>query len=124
MNHEENLKIIEGFIGKECERTLACNSLKIRFGEKSPYIWIDPPWDLYSGEELVASSLSYPEADEDFQSYSNTLSPLDKTKLVSFEYTVKNGLVLHFKNGFRLHAPTTIDTVDEDDFYHHWYANA
>ncbi|HEY6529980.1 MAG TPA: hypothetical protein VIZ65_14925 [Cellvibrionaceae bacterium] len=124
MNSEENLKIIEEFIGKECERTLACNSLKIRFGEKSPYIWIDPPWDLYCGEELLASSSRYPEANDEFQRYSDTLSPLDKNKLVNFEYTSEHGLVLHFLHGFRLYVPTTSEAVDGDDFYHHWYARA
>jgi hypothetical protein len=123
MDREEDLNIVEGFIGKVCERTLACNSLKIRFGEKSPYIWLDPPWELWDKEELIASSLGYPESDEEFQSYSSTLNPLNKTKLVNFEHTVKNGLVLHFENGLRLHAPTTLEIIDEDDFYHHWYAS-
>lgn len=123
MKPEEYLKMIKAFIGKECERTLACNSLKIRFGEKSPYIWIDPPWNFYCGDELITSSSSYPAAQEEFHLYSDKLSPLDKTKLINFSYTSENGLDLHFQYGFRVHAPTTSTAVDEDDFYHHWYAS-
>ena len=124
MNHEEDLKIVGGFIGKECERTLACNSLKIRFGEKSPYIWLDPPWELWDNKGLVISSLDYPDVEEEFENYSRYLNPLNRTKLLDFEHTIKNGLALHFQSGFRIFAPTTIEAVDEDDFYHHWYASA
>lgn len=123
MNHEKDLKIIESFIGKECERTLVCNSLKIRFGEKSPYIWLDPPWELWGAKGLISSSFEYTGSEEDFQNYSETLNPLNKTKLVDFEHTDRSGLVLTFQNGLRLHAPNSLEAVDKDDFYHHWYAS-
>jgi len=34
INHDEDIKIINGFVGRDCERTLACNSIKLRFADK------------------------------------------------------------------------------------------
>jgi hypothetical protein len=29
--HHDDIQLIKGFVGKTCERTLACNSIKLRF---------------------------------------------------------------------------------------------
>ena len=122
MNYEKDLEIIEGFVGKECERTLACNTLKIRFGEKNPYIWIDPPWQLFRNEVKITASIDYPEEEEGFRVWSETLNPLNRTVLTKYDYSVKDGLSLYFSNVYRLNAPTTLDVIDAEDFYSHWYA--
>ena len=122
MNYKNDLRIIDGFVGLKCERTLACSTLKIRFGEKNPYIWIDPPWVLEQNQEQVTASLDYPDNDDEFREWSKELNPLNETIFEKYEYSVKDGLSLYFAKGFRLRVPTSLDVVDEDDFYHHWYA--
>ncbi len=123
MNFQKDLKIIDSFIGRKCERTLACNSLKIRFGEKTPYIWIEPPWSFEKNQTKVTASIEYPEDENEFTKWSAALDPLNETIFESFKYSVEDGLLLNFINGYSLHAPTTLEAIDEDDFYNHWYAS-
>jgi hypothetical protein len=123
MNYEEDLKIIESFIGRKSARTLACNTLKIRFGDKTPYIWIDPPWRFEKDDSKITASIDYPEDQESFRAWSKVLNPLDEATFENYEYSIKEGLSLYFSKGYSVHAPTTLDVIDEDDFYNHWYAS-
>ncbi|OZG70329.1 hypothetical protein BTA51_26810 [Hahella sp. CCB-MM4] len=127
MNHKEDLELISELIGHTCERTLACNSIKLRFGcEVDPrgtsYIWIDAPWELQTETELVTESLDYPAEDEEFKNWSNKLNPLNKTVLVSVIFTKGKDLQLEFEGGYYLYVPYSPNEPDDDDWYEHWYA--
>lgn len=119
MSHEEDIKIIESFLGKECERSLACNSLKIRFGEKHPYIWIEPPWAFHSNEGTITTSYDYPENDDDFYEWSKKFNPINKVIFSSFSYEAEGDFKINFDNGYSIIVPHEI----EDDEYPHWYAS-
>ena len=123
MNYDQELKIIDEFVGRECERTLACSTLKIRFGKKNPYIWIDPPWVLKKNQIKITASIDYSTDEVGFFKWSETLAPLNSTIFEGYKYNLRDGLVLNFSHGITLHVPTTLDTIDEDDFYNHWYAS-
>lgn len=122
MDHDEDIIIINGFVGRLCERTLACNSIKLRFAGKKEYIWIDPPWTLHSPSGCVADSSEYPGATPEFEIWCVCLNPLDRVRLTSVEYS-KGRLVLGFSNDYQLIVPPSLGEVAEDDFYHHWYAS-
>lgn len=123
MNHRHDIKRIETFVGKTCERTLACNSLKIRFGEKRPYIWIDPPWALRKGDRQITSSDEYPQSDDEFANWSDTLAPINTAVLSGFERRGNDALLLQFNNGYSLDVPSLQEPIDDEDLYHHWYAS-
>ena len=59
------IKALRSLRGKSCERSLATNSLKLRFdgdpGEKGrAYIWIDPPWRLSLAGRFITGSADWP----------------------------------------------------------------
>ncbi|MFM7148664.1 MAG: hypothetical protein ACKO23_02360 [Gemmataceae bacterium] len=63
--HAELLTALRSLVGKPCERSLATNSLKLRFdgapGEKGrAYIWIDPPWRLSLAGRFITGSADWP----------------------------------------------------------------
>ncbi|WP_144401624.1 hypothetical protein [Isoalcanivorax pacificus] len=122
MDHDKDVKIINGFVGRLCERTLACNSIKLRFAGKKEYIWIDPPWTLHGLSGCVADSSEYPGVTPEFEVWCACLNPLDRVRLTSVEYS-KGCLVLGFSNDYQLIVPPSLGEVAEDDFYHHWYAS-
>ncbi|MEM9245600.1 MAG: hypothetical protein AAGA67_07670, partial [Cyanobacteria bacterium P01_F01_bin.153] len=82
---EEFGHIVDGLLGKEFERTLAINSIKLRFGTSTAgskgthYIWIDPPWDFYGPSGLITDS-AYP-GDESFAEWNCLFNPLNKSVL-------------------------------------------
>ena len=123
MDHDEDIKIINAFVGRDCERTLACNSIKLRFSEKGQYIWIDPPWILNNLSGAVMRSDEYPGDTSEFEEWSEALSPLDHVRLKSFDYQ-RGCLVLSFNNEHTLIIPPSLAEVAQEDFYHHWYASA
>ena len=56
---------LRSLVGVPCERSLATNSLKLRFDcldrEKGwAYIWIDPPWRLTLADKLITGSADWP----------------------------------------------------------------
>lgn len=135
MSHEEDLKAIKHLVGKECERTLAINSLKLRFDcdideRGKSYIWIDPPWLFVKDQEVIASAYDCPLETESFRKWSDHLNPLNKTKLVSFEYFDDGNFVLTFKDNYHLYIPFDPEEDEYDDSeedeeyeedYEHWY---
>lgn len=127
MNHDDDLQVINGLLGKECERTLACNSIKLRFEcdlnpKGKSYIWIDPPWELQTETDLVAESGDY--HNEDFQVFSNKFKVLDKAVLSGVELTIDNQLQLEFEGGYYIYLPHCPNEPDEDSWYEHWYAKS
>ncbi|MDX8404397.1 MAG: hypothetical protein R8K54_08330 [Mariprofundaceae bacterium] len=123
-DHKNDIQLIESFVGKECERTLACNSLKLWFGHKKTYIWVDPPWTLYQGNIELTSSDDCPEETDAFKKWSKTLNPLNKIRFTAFEHTDDGNLNLTFNHGLKLFVPFSADEPDEEDFYSHWYASS
>lgn len=80
--------IVTRLVGRECERTLAINTIKLRFGTESDprgdsYIWVDPPWQLYSDEHLVTSSDEYNEST--FVEWSHLFDPLNSVRFTGYE---------------------------------------
>lgn len=122
MDHLEDTRIITGLIGKICERTLACSSIKLRFGGKRSYIWIDPPWILAIGSEIVTVSEDYPNKDSEHKKWSSALNLLNRVVFTSFQFK-RGTLTLEFSNGCRLCVPPSLGEIDTEDFYHHWYAS-
>jgi hypothetical protein len=123
-DHHDDIQLIKSFVAKTCERTLACNSLKLRFGHKKTYIWIDPPWTLCKGDSVITSSDDCPEDTDAFKIWSESLKPLNKTVFAAFEHTTEGDLRLIFDHDFNLRIPFTSNTADDEDFYAHWYASA
>ncbi len=131
MSHSADIAIIKSLVGNSCERTLACNSIKIRFGcdidEKgTSYIWIDPPWEFQTRDKLLTESIDCPnheEAnyDEKFSEWSTIFNPLNKTVLKGVTYTTEKELELEFDGGYYIYVPYS-KTKEDDDWYEHWYA--
>lgn len=131
MSPIENLGIIKSLIGTPCERTLAHNSLKFRFGcdinpKGKPYIWIDHPWELQTSDQLITESYDCPHPDDknylkDFSIWSKKFDSLISTKLLGVIYTKENELELEFEGGFYIYVPYTPIKIEGDD-YEHWYA--
>ena len=116
--------IVDSLIGQECERTVATNTIKLRFGTASDprgesYIWIDPPWMLKLGDMSITSSDHY--SDESFADWSNLLDPLNRVVLSG--WSVGTGeTTFTFANGFTIVVPDSDDVRESDRWYAHWYA--
>jgi hypothetical protein len=100
------------------------NSIKLRFSTEIDirglqYIWIDPPWRLLSGDAIVMTSADY--AEENFQSWSELLAPLNRTTLIRWKYEDDGTTIFEFDKGYRLMLPLD-ESDDEDNGYDHWYA--
>lgn len=131
MNHNEDLKRIKRLVGRHCEKSLACNSLKIRFGcdvdeRGTSYIWIDPPWIFIKNNNIITHADESPDETIEFKEWANLLNPLNKTQLVSYDYSDKGNFELHFSENYSLLMPYTADEVDENeevpaDDDEHWY---
>jgi hypothetical protein len=133
MNHTEHINIIEGLIGQPCERSLSCNSIKIRFGcsenpKGTSYIWIDAPWEFQTFDKLVTESYDCPNHEEtDYESkflkWSDNLKPLNHTVLIGVSYTEEKELELEFEGGYYIYVPYSPENLEEE-WYEHWYAKA
>lgn len=132
MDHAEDLEIIDGLIGKPCERSLACNSIKIRFDcdddyRGTSYIWIDAPWKLQTSTALVTESFDYPHHEEPdysakFSKWSSKFGPLNQTLLKGANFTDYKELELEFEGEFFIYVPYCPNQPDDDEWYEHWYA--
>jgi hypothetical protein len=90
------LTALGSLIGVACERSLATNSLKLRFDcvqsdKRRVYVWMDPPWRLRLGGQLVTGSADWPVWDgvENpevnrplWEAWCGLLDPLNRTRLV------------------------------------------
>ena len=117
--------IVTRLVGRECERTIAINTIKLRFGTESDprgdsYIWVDPPWQLYSGKHLVTSSDEYDEST--FVEWGCLFDPLNNVRFTGYE-PGESAVVLSFENGYRIVIPHVGETRNDDDWYAHWYAS-
>jgi len=131
MSHSNDIEIIENLVGSFCKRTLAGNSIKIRFGceidEKgTSYIWIDPPWEFQTRDKLLTESYDCPsyedaEYNEKFSEWSNIFNPLNKIVFKGFIYTTEKELELEFDGGYYIYVPYS-KVKEGDEWYEHWYA--
>ena len=126
MNHDEDLEKLKNLVCKDCERTLACNSLKMRFGcavdeRGTAYIWIDPPWIFVKDNNIITNSDESPYDTYEFQEWCELLNPLNKTQLVSFDYLDNGNFALHFSENYSLLMPYSPNEEDDDEDYEHWY---
>jgi hypothetical protein len=128
-------RVLDELVGAPCERSLAANSLKLRFGcerdaRGTHYIWIDPPWRLYGLSGLVAASSDHPAPDspeysrEWFDRWSALFAPLDRATFTGYESLADGTLVLRFGSEFRIVLPLDESEPEEASWYGHWYATA
>jgi hypothetical protein len=116
--------IVDSLIGQACERTLATNTIKLRFGtELDPggdsYIWIDPPWVLQAGDLPVTSSDGY--SDETFSIWSRWFDPLNRVVFSGWSVGPTE-TTFTFANGYKIIVPDADGVREEGYWYAHWYA--
>ena len=124
------LTALRALLGKSCERSLATNSLKLRFDgapcEKGlAYIWIDPPWRLSLAGRLITASADWPvwdgvqEPDVNrplWEAWCMLFDPLNRTTLVDVAVGSQFAdLTLEFETGHR------IDTFGNSGDGYWWY---
>jgi hypothetical protein len=119
--------IVTNLVGKGFERTLATNSIKLRFGTAvdprgDHYIWIDPPWVLYGPDGPITHSGEYNE--EGFKEWSQLFTPLNSNTLTAWKVLGDAGVVFYFATGHSLLVPSVGAQRPEDRWYTHWYAVA
>jgi hypothetical protein len=122
---EEFGPVVDALVGKSFERTLAANSLKLRFGthagpKGTHYIWIDPPWEFHGPDGLIADSDEY--TDENFREWSQLFSPLDENFFVGWEALECGDVVFEFASGHFVVIPMIGDVRLAESWYAHWYA--
>jgi hypothetical protein len=121
---EEFGVIVERLVGHECERTLATNSIKLRFDtERDPrglrYIWIEPPWTLYHGDLVITTSDEY--TDEAFSAWNRHLDPLNRTTFVGWEGR-DDGTAFRFANEYTVFVPAGYGDREGNVWFERWYA--
>lgn len=122
---EEFGAVVDALVGRRCARSLATDSIKLRFGvERDPrgthYVWIDPPWALYAGDALVTTSEGYdPEA---FAAWSRLLAPLDDDVLAGWTHSDDGAASFAFASGCRIELPPHAERREPDGWYTRWYA--
>jgi hypothetical protein len=124
------LTALRSLVGVTCERSLAANSLKLRFGcvesdKGNAYIWIDPPWRLTLAGQLVTGSADWPGWDgvENpdvnrplWEAWCALFDPLNRTTLVGVSVGPElPDLRLDFESG---HSVETFGNSG-DDYW--WY---
>lgn len=122
---EEFGSIVDELCGKSFERSLAVNSLKLRFGTHTDpkgthFLWIDPPWEFHSSEGPITHSGEY--TNERFQEWSQLFRPIDENILLGWESIRSDAVVFHFASGHFLVVPTVDDVREPENWYAHWYA--
>jgi hypothetical protein len=108
--------IVDSLVGGRCERTLATNTIKLRFNtEQDPrgrqYIWIDPPWALFEGDRGVTTSADYDEGH--FAAWIELLQPMDSTLLEAWHEDDSGGSVFVFSHGYRLVVPHVLPRLED-----------
>ena len=111
------LVALRSLIGKSCERSLATNSLKLRFdgapgGKGRAYIWIDPPWRLSLDGRFITGSTDWPVWDgvaepeinrPVWDAWCDLFVPLNRTALVEVAVGATFAdLTLEFETGHRI----------------------
>ena len=110
------LTALQSLLGTSCERSLATNSLKLRFdgapGEGRAYIWIDPPWRLSLSGRFITGSADWPVWDgvEEpevnrplWEAWCALFDPLNRTALVDVAVGSQFAeLTLEFETGHRI----------------------
>jgi hypothetical protein len=134
-NRQKYEQILKSFVGQACYRSIACNSIKIRFGEAAKpaqqgYIWIDPPWSFIQHEKLITDAYSCPHYEEvdyklRFWEWCDLFHPLDESVFTGYVFLEDCSLKLFFDNSYQLYVPIDEEVSDNDDlelWYWRWYA--
>ncbi len=125
-NTDEALKI-NGFRNKKFDLSVAINSLKIFFNNnpKSEYIWIDPPWVLAKGDEVITTYMEHPDSSSPrynilFKKWLENFRGLRDSEFIDYKYE-NPVLYLNFSNGYRLIIDSGDCNVKPGWWYFHWY---
>ena len=119
MSHDEDTALLKRLQGSSCTGIVACNSLKIIFGDKSNFIWIDPPWVLAEPGQLISSSDEYLSEEPEFSSWCKKLDLANESVFLDYRYSL-GVLLLQFSNNKIIMVPDCIDTDDPEE-YENWY---
>lgn len=117
---------------KRLRAMFATNSIKLVRASGSsrggPYIWIDPPWELWNEQTLVASSFSYPDPHrvvhwytepnwfKDVRSFQAAMP-----QLLSVSYRSYGSTRFKFARGWVIESLDS-HTPPDQDWYQDWYA--
>jgi len=121
---EEFGPIVDQLVGHECERSLATNSIKLRFDTDADprglrYIWIEPPWTLRRGGVLVTTSDDY--TDETFRAWSRHFDVLNRTTLVAWASS-DDGTIFQFAHDYSIFVPAAYANREYHAWFDRWYA--
>lgn len=112
--------------------TFATNSIKLyRAASKGrfvPYLWIDPPWQIFRGNEAFLHSSTYPQVERpgsrirerEWLKHARGFPGgyLLSLRLERFQQRV----VFCFADGWRIETPMDNPEPDPDGWYDDWYA--
>ncbi len=132
-DREQYESILSGFVGQICHCTIACNSIKLRFGSSLQahdrgYLWLDPPWSLLHHQQPLTDSAACPDYQEaeypaKFQEWCQLIFPLDQTRLETCEFSLNQDLNLFFSDSYHLFLPAIAEPLENLElWYSHWYA--
>ena len=117
--------IVDALVGEMCERSLATNSVKLRFETADEpggrqYIWIDPPWVFLSNGQEVTTSRDY--HDDTFEEWSTLFEPLNQTTFTDWGIDGEGSTVFRFNGGYAIALPAVADERESGGWYLRWYA--
>ena len=128
--------ILRDFVGKTCDYSIACNSIKIRFEERGQlkrqgYIWIDPPWSFIQHGELITDAYLCPHHEDidyrlRFPEWCNLFHPLNQSVFTGYEFLEDNSLQLFFHDSYQIHIPKYENCSNDENselWYLQWYAS-
>ena len=122
--------IARRYVGSRLEVSVATNSLKLwptNQPRKGRYVWIDPPWRLLRGDEVIVSGSDYPDHSEasyapQFAAFCDRLSAIRQSRLEDVRYVGEDATEFAFRHNLRLLVLHQAAGPDAADWYDDWYA--
>jgi len=124
--------VARGFCGNPLFLSLPTNSIKLlaaRGGPGTPYIWIDPPWDLSRNGQLLATAADYPNPqDPDYKAkhdaWGHEVRPLLDGAVLEGVTGYSDGTTeFSFAGALKLSCPD-LGSTEDSSWYDDWYASA